>query len=187
MKSSRVLILGLAGVVVLGLYFVLKVPTVFPLTTVQAWRYGQIVGPRSEDSLLKHFPKAIPSEATRMRFYFHPGYLQAGTVYQLRLQLPPSAIEELEKRFSQAKTSSLWGGEGKLSAVDGRPVSAFYTNDEWESEEGQLFPPDYEIMILDPLLPESQRSGGAQWNHGESHGVAISKQRNEIVYWAQEW
>jgi len=34
---------------------------------------------------------------------------------------------------------------------------------------------------------ESQKSGDAQWNHEESHGVAISKLRNEIVYWAQEW
>jgi hypothetical protein len=49
----------------------------------------------------------------------------------------------------------------------------------------QTWLPDYEIMIFDPVL--TNRPPGFYWNHGQSHGVAISTARNEIVYWAEAW
>jgi hypothetical protein len=49
------------------------------------------------------------------------------------------------------------------------------------------FPDDYEVMIFDSVLPESERPPGFYWNHGRGHGVAISTNRSEIVYWAESW
>jgi hypothetical protein len=58
---------------------------------------------------------------------------------------------------------------------------------QWNQELVAHFPDDFEIMIFDPVLPESERAEGHYWNHGKSHGVAISTNRNEIVYWAEAW
>ncbi len=42
------------------------------------------------------------------------------------------------------------------------------------------FPNDYEIMVLNPMA-ESQK------NHGKNYGIAISKSRSSIIYWAESW
>ena len=70
-----------------------------------------------------------------------------------------------------------------MNAKDGMPTTCFMTGD----GEQNSFPEDYEIMIFDRLLPESERPEGHYWNHGQSHGVAISNERSEIVYWAKVW
>lgn len=189
MRLSRLLISALVGFLIFGLYIWLKIPSFFPLTSSQEWRYHQIVGAHSGYPLLNHFPAEIPKEATKMRFYFQPGVMQGGTTFQLRLALPRSTIADLDQTYSKLKTKSFWGGDinWHMSGKDGMPTTFFHTNDNAETYENRLFPPDYEIMIFDPLLTESERSQSRLWNHGQSHGVAISRQRNEIVYWAQWW
>ena len=39
-------------------------------------------------------------------------------------------------------------------------------------------------LIFDEVRKEKPTGS---WNHGHSHGVAISKKRHEIVYWAEVW
>lgn len=70
-----------------------------------------------------------------------------------------------------------------LSVSNGMPTTYFMTS----GSDDDSFPQDYEVMIFDPIYPESERPEGFYWNHGKSHGVAISTNRNEIVYWAESW
>jgi hypothetical protein len=161
----------------------------FAPPSTEVWRYKQLVNPDSRNGLLGHFPEHVPKDATEVRFYYAPGTLQAGTVYQIRMRLPLSRIEELHEMFSKKKTKSFWGGAliEHMNGKNGMPTTRFYTNRNKDDSESLVFPTDYEIMIFDRLLPESERPPGFYWNHGESHGVAISKKRNEIVYWAEAW
>ncbi len=69
------------------------------------------------------------------------------------------------------------------ASPDGMPTTEFYTGEVKHVE----FPKDYELLVLDRLIPAKERANGLYWNHGKSHGVAISKQRNEIIYWAEFW
>jgi hypothetical protein len=122
-------------------------------------------GPDSK--LIRHFPRPIPANAKAVRFSFLPAFWQGGAHIQLRCSLPSEQVEERYAYFAQKRTKSFFGGMATTSS---------YTGD---TEDG-LFPDDYEIMIFDEVRTED-------WNHGHSHGVAISKKRHEIVYWAETW
>ena len=56
--------------------------------------------------------------------------------------------------------------------------TSFHTSDNDEFE----FPDDYTIFILDaePYKPND-------WNHGYSRGVVISKDKNDIIYYVEDW
>lgn len=66
------------------------------------------------------------------------------------------------------------------------PTTNFFTSKAPQNDPTRLsFPADYEIMVLDPIIPNSEKAENHAWLDSDSHGVAISKQRNEIVYWAE--
>ncbi len=138
----------------------------------------------SNSDLVSHFPRPIPSEARDVRFSFQPGFLQGGTHVQLRFSVPEQEISDLYEHFAAIRTKSFHGGDWgeHANAKDGMPTTWFHTGD----SQDRSFPADYEVMILDPLLTEQERATGS-WNHGRSHGVAISRERGEIVYWAEDW
>jgi hypothetical protein len=134
--------------------------------------------------LVNHFPGPIPEDAKDARFSYQS--LLFGSHIQLRHSTSPERIQELYEQFSKKKTKSFLGGNlnDHLNMKDGVPTTFFYTSDKGESDR---FPEDYEIMVLDPVPNEKNRSEGPHWNHARCHGVAISKQRDEIVYWAERW
>jgi len=140
---------------------------------------------RWDQKLVGHFPESIPETAGLKKFSHFPGFLQGGAHIQLRLELPRSEIKTLRARFLQERTKSFFGGDTNdhMNVVNGMPTTFFMTGEEDQHE----FPADYEVMIFDPVLPESERPDGHYWNHGQSHGVAISEKRNEIIYWAESW
>jgi hypothetical protein len=159
--------------------------TIAPVTNVE--RYEKILSDRwrSEEQLVRHFPRSIPADAQDVRFYFCPEFMQGGKAIQLCCRLPENSISALYDHFSQMKTKSFFGGEinKHMNMKEGMPTTAFYTS----GSHTQEFPADYEIMIFDKVLKEEDRPPGHYWNHGQTHGVAISKKNNEIVYWAESW
>jgi len=139
----------------------------------------------SRRDLVGHFPRPIPANARTVRFSFRPAFLQGGAHVQLRCSLPPEQIEEQYAYFASKRTKSFFGGNASdhMNMREGMPTSSFYTGDTRDNR----FPPDYEIMIFDEVLKEENRSAGFYWNHARCHGVAISRERHEIVYWAEFW
>lgn len=128
-----------------------------------------------------HFPDKIPSNASNVRFHFLPKFLQGGGHLQIRYSLPPEEIEKFHSKFEKLKSCSVFGGDINSTLNDEKlmRITDFYTS----GDKSQTFPKDYEIMVLDPFVSKSKRN----WNHGQAHGVAISKKKNEIVYWAELW
>jgi len=147
------------------------------------WKYNGIVREcrKADKALFGHFPDKIPSDASNVRFHYVPRFLQGGGHLQVRYSLPSEEIAKLYREFEKRKTVSLSGGDINSSINDEKamPATNFYTGD----DKSEIFPKDYEIMIFDQFVPKGKRS----WNHGRAHGVAISKKKNEIVYWAELW
>ena len=129
---------------------------------------------KSKNELVNHFPRPIPPDAQNIKFSYLPSFLQGGEHIQLRYSTSHEIILDLYKNFSNKKTKSFFGGNKNSYET---PTTFFYTS----GSENNKFPDDYEIMIFDKLSSEPK------WNHGETHGVAISKKNNEIVYWAENW
>ncbi len=179
---KRVLIgFGVVVLLLLAAYLTL-LAIIIPHTTHSLWRYKALRG-KMRTELVAHFPAEIPKAARKTRFSFYPGFMQGGSHCQIRYQLPASDIAELYEKYSKAKTQSFFGGNSNehMNQSNGMPTTSFYTG----SEKDGRFPNDYEIMIFDPVL--TNRPPGFYWNHGQSHGVAISTSRNDIVYWAESW
>ena len=184
-KTLRKIILGMVGMgLIVFLGPVILDWVIFPHDTHSLWKYPALRA-RWNQELVSHFPDSIPQSATLKKFCHFPGFLQGGAYIQLRLELPEKEIAQLYDRFLQQRTKSFFGGDMSrhMNETNGMPTTFFYTGD----SDKQSFPDDYEIMIFDPIFPESERPEGFYWNHGTSHGVAISTNRNEIVYWAESW
>ena len=153
-----------------------------PVTDVG--KYNAVVS-RFDENLVSHFPRPIPSDAREVRFSFLPGFLQGGAHIQLRYSTSPDKIVGLYDRFSAIRTKSVFGGDktDHINSEEKTLTTYFYRS----GSSDDRFPDDYEIMILDKIPTKGEREQFGYWNHGQCHGVAISKKRNEIVYWAEEW
>ena len=178
-----VLVVGIWGCVTVTVEFLIHATA--EVTNVE--KYAEILDTYwdSRRDLVGHFPRPIPTDARTVRFSFRPAFMQAGAHVQLRCSLPPEQIDEQYTDFASKKTKSFFGGNASdhMGVREGMPTSSFYTGDTKDTR----FPPDYEIMILDEVLKEKDRSADFYWNHGRCHGVAISRERHEIVYWAEFW
>ncbi len=182
-KPILKIVLALLGIAVLALLgFVALVYFSFPRETHRLGKYGELRAAWDQE-LVGHFPVEIPPDASLKKFAHFPGFLQGGAHIQLRLRLPPERIRKLYKEFVAQRTKSFFGGDTNrhMNEKEGMPTTSFTTADT------RSFPNDYEIMIFDRVLPDSERPPGFYWNHGRSHGVVISTNRNEIVYWAESW
>ncbi len=145
----------------------IKVAVGWPSETRNVWQYEQIRGIFSR-KMVQHFPESIPYDASGTRLYYTPGFLQAGTDFQVSFRLPADRIEQLF-------VESAYRTKGR--DVSGYPAPRYrFAGTDTE------FPPDFQIFILD-----GKSSGTHNWNHGFMHGLAISKRRNEVVYWTEIW
>ena len=131
--------------------------------------------------LVSQFPRPIPADAKNVHFYFRPHFLTGGSCVQLRCTLPPDEISGLYDRFAKISTRSFYGGNiiENNETESGQYTTDFYTGD----TPDLIFPKDYEIMAFDPPVKKDPEDS----KDNVSHGVAISKRRNEIVYWAEAW
>jgi hypothetical protein len=149
--------------------------------------YQSILNTRwnSSGNLTAHFPRSNPRDVQDVRFYYQPAYGQGAEIIQLRYRATPAEISKLYDRFAALKTKTFFGGgtDSHLNELEGMPPTSFWTS----GSDDLRFPPDFEIMLFDEVPSEQLRSDPLFWNHGSSHGVAVSRQRNEIVYWAERW
>ncbi|MHC4335790.1 MAG: hypothetical protein ACYSUP_07500 [Planctomycetota bacterium] len=172
-------ILPLVGI----LWFVL---TLFPKEVTKVSKYTKV---RRElwhnPRLIGHFPDKIPADANDVRFSYLPGFLQGGAWFQVKMTLPEDRINQLFEEFGSKKIKSFQGGgwSDHANSEGGIPTPSFRTGEsDSRHSSGDFvaegFPKDFVVIVL---------GTSGNWNHGTSHGVAISKPKNEIVYWAEDW
>jgi hypothetical protein len=142
--------------------------------------YDALIGKWTSSGLVSHFPKPLPATATKTELSAYPGFLQGGAWFQVRLTLPPVDVEAIYEAASKLAKDFYDGGD-IFSAVNskehGLAGTSFHTTDLAHNVE---FPPDYRIFVFG-----AQNRGN--WNHGESYGVVVSKKRNEVIYFAEDW
>lgn len=153
-------------------------------------KYSSILHNDWDKDIVSHFPRTIPSNAENIKFFYRMGFMQGGASIQLRYSVSPKVIDKLYREFAQKKTRSFFGGDMfdhvNNDPANGMPTTYYYTGDIGR----QSFQKDFELMIFDwiPSKKEKKRRKlEFSFNHGKSHGVAISKKRNIIVYWAESW
>ena len=109
-----------------------------------------------------------------------PGFLQGGARFQLRLTLPAADVSKIYEDATRiAKDFYDRGGIYKStnSKKGGLPGTNFYTSDDKHQTD---FPEDYRVFVI-----AAQSPGGNTWEHLKSYGVVVSKQRNEVIYFAE--
>ncbi len=117
--------------------------------------------------MVSHFPQSVPADADDISFYFFPGVLQADAEIQLRFRTTPEKILAYYEHFSGMKTRSDFG----MTLIHFSPRGG----------EGQIIElgEDYEVLGLNPEMEQIAE-------HVKEYGVIISREKNEIVFWA-EW
>jgi hypothetical protein len=138
-------------------------------------RYPEVRAQFGDSELVRHFPAAIPPEATEAQFAYIPGFLQGATVIQLRLRLPPEEVADLLAHYRPVAKSR------SPNQLAGSPPTHFYTS----GSADHSWPATYEILVLD-AQPQGTPPG-SEWNHGYGYGIAVDSERSEVVYWAEEW
>ena len=142
------------------------------------------------EDLIEHFPETIPATAQNPKLHYNGGFLQGGAAIELRLQLPAESIEEIYLNSVRQAKAIYRGAEGHSRDSDNLdilPKRHFYTWQPYRNETqdaATLLPQDFETVLLSS---KPYNSNAADWNHGEIAGISISRKRNEIIYWAEDW
>ena len=128
-------------------------------------------------SLTKHFPDKIPDNAKNIVFRYNPAFLQGGENFELKFETDSYSIKNYINKFSK---NAKWIGKSNDSKAEENGIfSGIFGN--LGLGYGNL-PEDYTIYLIDskPYRP-------GDWNHGKLSLAAISKQKNEIIFYAENW
>ncbi|MFS8501032.1 MAG: hypothetical protein FWJ59_04415, partial [Caldicoprobacter sp.] len=126
--------------------------------------------------LTQHFPNKIPDNAENIVFSYSPAFLQGGQFWGLRFETDSNSIENY---IDQLSKRAKWIGKSGDSQAEANGISWGKFSDLGYID---LLPEDFTIYIIysKPYKPND-------WNHGELSLVAISEQRNEIIFLAEDW
>ena len=105
--------------------------------------------------------------------------MQGGAHIQLRMTLPPADVKKLHEDATKTAKQHHDGGDS-VTLVNSRDDGLASTRPHTLAAETSEFPADYRIFIYDAET-------ASDWNHGKSKGVVISLQRNEVIYFAENW
>ncbi len=146
-------------------------------------KYSKLITDWTPSGLIAHFPNPLPPSASNVKLSAFPGCLQGGAWFQVRFTLPAA---EISKAYDDAtKTAKkFYDGGGKFKSTNspknGLPGTNFHTSD---NPKESKFPEDYRIFVFAAQSP----GGNPPWQSGKSYGIVISKQRNEVIYYAENW
>lgn len=141
-----------------------------PINNVR--KYDYIAG-KWNSPFTAHFPRPVPTDAQAVRFYYDPGALQAATIFELGYTTTPARIDSLYRDYAPRSTLT-FPARTEDGYVEPTNCVAERAEDDW------MFSEDYTLFYLDEKPPTAEKD----WNHPDSHGVAISKKRCRVVYWA---
>lgn len=155
-----------------------------PVTDVSA--YPTVLARWSTSGLTGHFPVCVPPDAAEVRLSAQPRFLQGGAHLQLCLRLTPAEVAAAEATFAVAATHTFNGGgdtNDHANRPGGVPTTFFYTS----GSVASAFDRSFTVYVLAAKPAPLAGPGDFPWNHGESCGAAVSRERGQVVYWAESW
>jgi hypothetical protein len=154
--------------------------SVEPRIETRPEKYSTLITQWTPTGLVTHFPNPLPATASNIKLSAFPGFLQGGAWFQVRLTLPAAEVSKIYDDATKI-TKDFYDGGGAFKSVnskrDGLPGTDFHTSDNQHQLE---FPDDYRIFVF-----AAKRPGGNTWEIRQCYGVVISKQRNEVIYYAE--
>lgn len=150
-----------------------------PKAETDVSKYSSILSDWKPSGLVDHFPSAVPTTATNVRFSSFPGYMQGGAHIQLGMTSPTADLKKLYDDASR-KAKQYHDGGDSMALVNSRDDGLAGPSPRTLAAGTPEFPEDYRIFIFDA-------ESTSHWNHGKSKGVVISLQRNEVIYFAENW
>ena len=152
-----------------------------PSTETRLEKYPSVLAEWTHTGLVTYFPNPLPPSATNVKLSAVPSN-EHGAWFQIRLTLPAAEVSKIYDAASKRAKDFYDGGDvfKSVNAKDGGlPGTYFHTSDTPKDPD---FPADYRIFVFD-----AKRPGGNVWEHGQWYGVVVSKQRNEVLYFAEDW
>lgn len=146
-------------------------------TTTDISKYERVLKltgyPNNE--LISCFPDKIPESAKHITFSYNPACLQGGENFSLKFETDSDSIKNYEEKFSH---KAKWIGKSSDSGAEKNGVF----QEKFIVFGYENLPDDFIIYLIDskPYHPND-------WNHGKISLTAISKQRNEILFLAEDW
>lgn len=147
-------------------------------------RYQQVLADWKQTGLVDHFPSSVPATASDVKFSSFPGFLQGGGHIQLRMELPEAEVRRLYEHATKTAKQHQDGGNS-VTLINERDDGLSSTSPHTLAEGTYAFPVDYRIFIFH--AKPYKKGSGHDWNHGESKGMVVSLQRNEVLYYAENW
>lgn len=168
-----IIALGFAAFVA---FIVIMVSTATTVTT-DIDKYQKVLKLNSypDNSLIQYFPDKIPNNAENIKFRYHPAFLQGGEVFVLKFETDSDSIKSYSELSSQ---KAQWIGKTNDSLAEKNGIFL----GEFDSAGYTELPKDFTIYLF-----ESKPYKPHDWNHGQLCLVAISEQRNEIIFLADKW
>jgi len=154
-----------------------------PRTETDPKKYSTLISQWTPTGLVAHFPNPLPATASNIKLSAFPGFLQGGAWFQVRLTLPATEVSKIYDNATKVAKDFYDGGgtyKSVNSKTNGLPGTSFHTSD---SPQQPDFPVDYRVFVF-----AAQDAGGTPpYQSGTCYGVVISKQRNEVIYYANKW
>jgi hypothetical protein len=150
-------------------------------------QYGKILAKFENSLTVKHFPLKVPASAKNVRLYYLPGFLQGGTILELRMKLAPEKIKSIEAEFiKKAKIKYIPGAKNNSPTEEDNPteMKVKYNYKSYTGAlNGENFPSNYKLLVLE----DTRGAPKYDWNHPDVYGLAIDLTASEVVYWLDDW
>lgn len=123
---------------------------------------------------MAHFPSEIPAGANDVILEDIPGFVQGASHFSLMYKTDSNEINGIYARYGSGANSVL---KNNVTSYDLGVTGILH-----EEIERDAVISDFDFFILD-----SQPSQPGDWNHGYTYGIAVSRQRLEVIYWSEAW
>ena len=146
-------------------------------TTTDVGKYERVLGLREypDNALIAHFPAKIPDNAKNVVFHYYPAFMQDGEVFALKFETDDDSVNTYRNEFSK---KAKW--TGKASDIEAQENGvAFGSFSEIGYDE---LPDDFIVYLID-----SKPYHTGDWNHGIMSLAAVSGQRREVLFYADDW
>lgn len=128
-----------------------------------------------DNSLISDFPALIPDNAGDITFHYNPRFLQGGEVWILDYK---TDMTELVTREEKYRRKAVWTGKISDSSAFEKGISFC----DFSHAGYNALPEDFNIYLF---YSKPYKEGN--WNHGCISLAAVSPDRKELLFYAEDW